>query len=51
VGHWAGRLDAFQPTVNRENFDDADNDGKASFAVTLFQNDYLLVGRFVNNYA
>jgi len=50
VSHWAGRLDAFQPAVNRENLDYTDDDGKTSLAVALFQNDYLLVRRFVNNY-
>jgi len=51
VGHWARGFQAFEPAVDCEGLHHPYDDGEASFAVTLFQDDYLLVGRFVNNYA
>jgi len=47
VRHWPGRLDALQSAVNRKNLNDADHDGKTPLAVTLFQDNHLLVGHFI----
>jgi len=47
VRHRACWLDAFQPTVNSEDFDYADNDRETSIAVTLFEHYHLLIGHFV----
>ena len=50
VGHRPRGLDAFEPAVDCENLDDADDDGETSLAVALLEDDYLLVGRFVYYY-
>jgi hypothetical protein len=44
VGHGPGGLDAFEPAVDGEDFDDADDDGETSLAVAFLEDDYLLVG-------
>ncbi|KPL20098.1 MAG: hypothetical protein AMJ75_12330 [Phycisphaerae bacterium SM1_79] len=48
--HWAGGLDALQSAVDGKNLDDADYDRKTPMAVTLFEDDHLLVGHFINDY-
>jgi len=50
VGHRSRGLDAFEPAVDGEDFDDADDDGEASLAIAFFEDDYLLVGRLVYYY-
>jgi len=49
--HGAGRLDAFQSAINGKNFNYADDNRKPTLTVTLLQDNYLLVGLFVNDNA
>jgi hypothetical protein len=51
MGHGARRLDALQSAVDSEDFNHAYDDREAARSVALFQDDYLLVRRFVNDYA
>jgi len=50
VRHWSRRLDTFQSAVDRKDFNYTNNDGKTAMTMTLFYNNYLLVGHFVNDY-
>jgi len=51
VRHRAGRLDALESAVDRENLDDADYDRKTPLAVPFLENDHLLIGHLIYDYA
>jgi hypothetical protein len=48
--HGTRRLDALQSPVDSEDLNDAYDDREAARPVALFQDDYLLVRRFVDDY-
>jgi len=51
VCHRAGRRDAFQSAVDRKNLDYADHNRKTPLAGTLLEDDHLLIGHLIYDYA
>jgi len=49
--HRTGGFDALQTSVDCKNLDYADDYGKTPAAVTLFQDNHLLVGHLIYYYA